>query len=191
MGRYGLGYVLFAALCCQMVTAGCAERPEFINVERISAVTSVAILPFEDAPGTYGSQNSGTAVCGFITSELAKSTRFRIVERSRLTAILNEQNLQVADLVNAETAAKVGKMLDVQAVIVGSVSQYDMDKTTVYIYVVPVVSKDYKVGATVKMIDVSNGEIIYAHSASGGSGNNFTEAGKQAAARLIGPLIAS
>jgi curli biogenesis system outer membrane secretion channel CsgG len=136
----------------------------------------------------YGTR-SGTAVCGFVTSELSKSRAFRIVERSRLKSIMDEQNLQTADLVDTDTAVRVGKMLGVHAVMVGSVCQYDMDKTTVYVHVVPIVSKDYKVGATIRMIDVRNGEIIYAHSASGGSGANFTDAGKLAAQSLLRPLL--
>ncbi len=170
------------------ILGGCAAPPDLINQERLVGIKSVAVLPFEDAPGAYG-RRSGTAVCGFITGELARSKRFRIVERSRLKSIMNEQNLQAADLVDEDTAVKVGRMLGVHGVLVGSVSQYDMDKTTVYVYVVPVVSKDYKVGATVRLIDVSNGEVIYANSACGSSGNNFTEAGKQAAQNMLAALV--
>ncbi len=82
-------------------------------------------------------------------------------------------------------------MLGVQGVILGSVSQYDMDKTTVYVHVIPIVSKDYKIGATLRLIDVSNGEIIYAHSACGSSGSDFTQAGRQAAQKLLDPLLSS
>ena len=170
--------------------AGCAvEQPEIINREQLSKVHSLAVLPFEDAPGLQGN-NSGTAVAGFITTELARDKSYRIVERSKLKTVLGEKDLQATDFVNSETAVRVGKMLGVEGVMVGSVSQYDMDKTTVYVHVVPVVSRDYKVGASIRIIDVSNGEIIYAHSASGKSANNFTEAGRQAARKLLGPICA-
>ena len=78
-----------------------------------------------------------------------------------------------------------------EAVITGSVSQYDKDKTVVYVYVVPIVGWSYKVGATLRMIDASNGDIVYAHSASGSSGNNYTEAGQEAVKKLLGPLLTS
>lgn len=177
-------------LMSQIALVGCVEQPELINQARVAELTSVAVLPFEDAPGAYG-QRSGTAVSGFVTSELAGSRRFRIVERSRLKSIMNEQNLQTADMIDEDTAVKVGRMLGVHAVIVGCVSQYDMDKTTVYVHVIPIVSKDYKVGATLRLIDVSNGEIVYANSACGGSGNNFTEAGRAAARKILAALIKS
>ena len=170
------------------LTSGCGPEPDLLVKSRLGDVTLVAVLPFEDAPGPYG-QHSGQATSGFVTSELTRGRRFRLVERSKLTAVMNEQQLQVAEVVDTDTAVKIGRMLGVHAVIVGSVSQYDMDKTTVYIHVVPIVSKEYKIGATIRMIDVTNGEVIYAHSACGSSGSDFTEAGRLAARQLIAPLV--
>ncbi len=181
------GLVLLSLSVGLTIVSGCNPQPESINVERVAEITSIAILPFGDAPGVPG-RNSGAAVSGFVTGELAKHPRYRIIERSRLKSVLDEQDLQTADLVDPATAAKIGRMLGVHAVIVGSASEYDMDKTTVYVHVVPIVSRDYKVGATIRMIDVTNGRIVYAHSASGHSGNSFTEAGKQAAQKLLSPL---
>ena len=180
---------LFALIVVSLLSVpGCGPEAELMDRDRLANVTSVAILPFEDAPGRY-SRQSGSATCGFITSELAKSKRFRIVERSKLKAIMNEQQLQAAEMIDEDTAVKVGRMLGVHAVVLGSVCEYEMDKTTVYIHIVPIVSKEYKIGATIRLIDVSNGEIIYAHSASGASGNSFTEAGKLAARKLVAPLV--
>ena len=181
-----LSFGLF--LVCQAALTSCAEQPELIDVQRVTAVNNVAVLPFEDAPGAYG-ERSGTAVSGFVTSELAASNKFRILERSRLKAAIDEKDLQASDLVDPQTAVQVGKMLGVQAVIVGTVTQYDMDKTTVYVHVLPMVTKDYKIGATVRMIDVGSGEVIYAHCASGSSGQDFTQAGQQAAQKLLMPLV--
>ena len=170
-----------------MVLAGCVEQPELMNAERLSGVKHLAVLPFEDGPGMRG-RNSGTAVSGFVTGELAKCGKYRLLERSKLRSLINEHDLQSSGLLDQEAAVKVGKLLGADAVIVGSVTQYEMDKTQVYIHIVPIVSKEYTVGASIRMLDVENGEVIYAHSASGKSGNSFTEAGKQAAQRLFAPL---
>ncbi len=170
-----------------LAVGGCAAQPEVINAEEISRVNTVAVLPFGDAPG-YNGQNSGQAVSGFVTSELVAWGRYKIAERSRLRSVVSEQDLQDAQLTDADAAKRIGKLLGVDAIIVGSASQYDMDKTQVYIHVVPIVSKDYKVGISLRMIDTVNGQIIYAHSASGQSGNNFTEAGQRAAKLLLEPI---
>ena len=172
---------------CQLIMVGCAEQPEMMNAEQLSQVKHLAVLPFEDAPGMYG-RNSANAVSGFVTTELAKNGKYRVLERSKLKSIIDEQDLQISGLVDQDTAIKVGKMLGADAVVVGAVTQYEMDKTQIYIHMIPIVSKEYTVGATVRMIDVKNGEIIYAHSASGKSPSNFTEAGRLAAQRLFSPL---
>ena len=176
---------LFAA--CPLMVSSCAEEPEMMNTERLSLVKRLAVLPFQDGPGTYA-QNSGNAVTGFVTSELAKCDKYRVLERSRLKTVIDEQDLQVSGIMDQDTAIKVGKVLGADAVVLGSVTQYDMDKTQVYVHVIPIVSREYNVGAAIRMIDVNTGEVIYAHSASGKSGSSFTEAGKQAAQRLLVPL---
>lgn len=183
--RNVIGLVILAGLVSAV--AGCAAQPEIINAEQISRVKTVAVLPFADAPG-YNAQNSGQAVAGFVTTELVSQGRYKIAERSKLNSVISEQDLQDAQLTDAEAAKRIGKLLGVDAIIVGSASQYDMDKTQVYIHIVPIVSKDYKVGVSIRMIDATNGQVIYAHSASGQSGNNFTEAGQRAAKLLLQPL---
>jgi len=178
---------LLLPAACQLGLLGCVEQPQMINIERLSELNRLAVLPFEDSPGMHG-RNSGNAVAGFVTGELLKHKRYRIIERSKIKSVLDEQDLQISDLIDPETAVKIGKMLGVDGVILGSVSEYEMDKTQVYIHMIPIITKEYKVGATLRMIDVTNGEIVYAHSACGKSGNSFTEAGRLSARQLLGPL---
>jgi hypothetical protein len=168
---------------------GCADQDLVMDVQRCSQVQRVAVLPFADGPGP-NAINSGNAVAGFVLDCLVQGGRYQLVERSRLKAIMDERELQAADLIDPATAAEVGKAAGVDAVITGSVSQYDYDKTTVYIYIVPVTSWKYCVGATVRIIDVNDGTIIYANSESGSSGSNYTEAGKKAIDKAFKPLFA-
>jgi curli biogenesis system outer membrane secretion channel CsgG len=170
-----------------LAVTGCAIQPEVRNTERIARVNTIAVMPFSDAPGSY-SGNSGEAVSGFVTSELVSWGRYKVAERSSLNSVISEQDLQTTNLTDCNTAKRIGKLLGVDAIIVGSASQYDMDKTQVYVYVVPVVTKDYKVGVSIRMIDTGNGQVMYAHSASGSSSNNFTEAGQRAAKVLLQPI---
>ena len=66
------GLVLLLSLSVGLtVVGGCNPQPESINVERVAEITSIAILPFEDAPGVHG-RNSGKAVSGFVTGGNAK-----------------------------------------------------------------------------------------------------------------------
>lgn len=179
----GLAVVLAGGVC------GCAERPpDVIVVERLRDVHRIAVAPFADGPGASGI-NSGTAVTGLVINRLSQSGRFTLVERSQLKQILDERDLQAADLVDQSKAAEVGKLIGVDAIVTGSVTQYDSDKTVVYVHVVPIVGWSYRVGASVRIVDVKSGEIIYSHSMGGSSGKDFTEAGTQAVEKLTAPLL--
>ena len=168
--------------------AGCTEPDLVMDLQRCSEVRRLAILPFTDGPGNDG-LNSGTAVAGFVLDLLVRSGQYQLVERSRLKAIMSEMDLQATDLIDPSTAARVGKVAGVDAVVTGSVSQYNSDKTVVYIYIVPVIGWKYQIGTTVRMVDVQNGAIIYSNSGAGQSGKNYTEAGKKAVETAFKPLF--
>lgn len=175
-------------LCTVIVVSGCASPDVTIDVQRCSRIQRLAILPLTDGPGLRA-KNSGNAVAGFVLDKLTRSGRFRVIERSKLKAIMDEADMQAADFIDPDTAAKIGKLAGVDAVVTGSVSQYDYEKTVVHIYIIPIVSRTYRVGMSVRIIDVDGGAIIYANSASGSSGSNYTQAGRRAADKLFDPLF--
>ena len=55
-----------------------------------------------------------------LITELAQNTALRVVERDRLQAVLEEQNLGSTDRVDKETAAKLGKVLGARHMLMGS-----------------------------------------------------------------------
>lgn len=167
------------------VLVGCEPEPEVMKTELVQGVQRVAVVPFADGPGAHG---SGETVTGFIAAELVNHGRFNLVERGELKTLMAERDLQSADVIGASEAAELGQLLSVDAVVTGTVSQFEKEHTSIYAYATSVPITTYKVGATLRMIDVATGEVIYAHSASGESGSNYTEAGQQAAQKLLNPL---
>ncbi|MCJ7629045.1 MAG: hypothetical protein MUO50_11740, partial [Longimicrobiales bacterium] len=63
-----------------------------------------------------------------LTTQLVKSGVFTVVERSQVNAILEEQHFGLSGAVDAATAAQIGKILGVQAVLMGSVTQFSVDR---------------------------------------------------------------
>jgi TolB-like protein len=55
-----------------------------------------------------------------LITELAQNSAVRVVERDRLQAVLEEQNLQGSDRVNKETAVQLGKVLGARHMLMGS-----------------------------------------------------------------------
>ena len=126
----------------------------------------IAILEFEDKSGSGA---PGEAVADMLTTELFSTNEFTILERSRLDAVLAEQNLGSAGYVDPGTAVRLGKLLGVQFLITGAVTRF---KTETGGAVVPlpiggfsgvaVGSHTAHVSLDVRAISVQTGEIVLA-----------------------------
>lgn len=75
--------------------------------------------------------NLGKAIADLLVNHLVKNASVVVIERSALDKVLSEQNLSNSDRTNALTAAKIGRILGVDAIILGSITKHDFeDKTT-------------------------------------------------------------
>ena len=84
----------------------------------------VAVMNFEF--GTVqqwwsGNWDIGKGISDLIVNELVTAETYRVIERNRLDEILAEQDLGESGRANPASAAKVGKVLGVNAMIVGTV----------------------------------------------------------------------
>jgi curli biogenesis system outer membrane secretion channel CsgG len=91
----------------------------------------VAILDFE-----YGTVASGVSalfgtnidvgkgITDLLVKYLVKDGTYSVIERKALDKILAEQNFSNSDRANPMSAAKLGKLLGVDAIIVGSITQF-------------------------------------------------------------------
>jgi curli biogenesis system outer membrane secretion channel CsgG len=93
----------------------------------------VAVLDFDYASTGadswwYASPNAAQGVSDLLTNRLVNSGRYTMIERSRIADILAEQNLGAAGRLDASTAAQVGRLLGADAVIIGSVTRFNLDE---------------------------------------------------------------
>lgn len=84
----------------------------------------VAVFPFEDG-GWSGMQAEDRAAMGvglqqLLLNELKVNTELRIVDRSTLRDILQEQDLGTSGRVDAETAARIGQVVGARFVVLGT-----------------------------------------------------------------------
>lgn len=73
-------------------------------------------------------QGGSKGVSDILVNRLVKDGNFSVIERSQIDAILREQNFGDSGRVDAGTAAQIGKILGVEAVIIGSVTQFDLQQ---------------------------------------------------------------
>ncbi len=63
-----------------------------------------------------------------LVNSLVNTGAYSVIERSQIEAILAEQNLGASGAVNVSTAAEIGKILGVKYIILGSVTQFDIQE---------------------------------------------------------------
>src|SRR5580704_14818602 len=66
----------------------------------------------------------GKGISDLLVNNLVKDGTYSVIERKALDKILTEQNFSNGDRANPTSAAKIGKLLGVDAIIVGSVTQF-------------------------------------------------------------------
>jgi curli biogenesis system outer membrane secretion channel CsgG len=66
----------------------------------------------------------GKGVADLLVTDLVKNGSYSIIERKALDKILAEQNFSNSDRANPASAAKIGKLLGVDAILVGSITQF-------------------------------------------------------------------
>lgn len=126
----------------------------------------VAVIGFDStAPGYIWHINSelSKAATDLMINALIKTERFRVFERIKLDAILEEQDFQVySGRVDPSTAVKIGKMLGVDLIVTGSVTSIVYQKSGgIKLGPVSLKKSAASVTITVRAINVTTGEIIF------------------------------
>jgi curli biogenesis system outer membrane secretion channel CsgG len=71
----------------------------------------------------YG--GAGRDLADMLTNELQATGKFKLVEREKLAAVLDEQDLADSGRIKKGTGAKVGKLTGAQYIVTGSLSAYE------------------------------------------------------------------
>ncbi len=82
--------------------------------------TKIAVLNFE---AKNLNQESADAVADILCTELFNTNRFDVIERQAIMRILEEQQLQMTGVTDMSQAAEIGKILNAEKIMIGSVSR--------------------------------------------------------------------
>ena len=81
----------------------------------------IAVIEFQDAASSGA---PARAITDMLVTELFNTNLFTIVERSRVDSILLEHSLVLSGTIDPATAAQVGKLLGVEYLITGSITEF-------------------------------------------------------------------
>jgi curli biogenesis system outer membrane secretion channel CsgG len=150
----------------------------------------VAVMNFDYAAVTanvtqlFGTnQDVGKGIADMLVDRLVSAGTYSVIERKELDKIIAEQNFSNSDRADASSAAKIARILGVDAIIIGSITQFGRDdkKTSVGGGALGGVTGRFGIGGasksestavvqiTGRMIDTSTAEILASASAKGES----------------------
>lgn len=158
--------ILFILL---LMLVGCATgestiSPAFHDVEP----EKVALV---DIKGDIRGDAPKNQVEDFFISEMLKKG-YRVIERSRVNKVLEEQDFQRSDRTTDSETSQIGKILNVPAVVT-------LDANV----------EDEKVSVTGKMIDVETAEVLWVGTGRGGSGEGLASVGGAISGAVLGSQV--
>lgn len=162
---------VFAGACAPSKSV---KKRQTISVDETEKVTSkhtgpkrrVGVVEFENK-SAYGQGRLGGAASDILVTELVKSGKFIVVERDRMAKILEEQKLQGGGLIDSATAVKIGQIMGLEAIVVGSVSQFGVKKEGSDYLITQSKRQVAEVAVDLRLIDVQSGQVILADSGKG------------------------
>lgn len=126
---------------------------------------------------SWSAHNLGRAAADGLTSELVKTGNFRVIERTQLDKVLSEQGLGSSGQLDVSTAARVGKILGVQLIVIGTVTEFSLTERSANI---PQIGRwkglggvggsaaSGKAAMTARVVDTTTAEILGAYDGKGG-----------------------
>lgn len=170
--------VMWVAACLLIVSACGARtnirRQQSTTVNETERVESrytgpkrrIGVVDF-DVRAAYAQNRLGDVATDILITELVKTGKFIVVERDRLNSVLEEQKLGQSGAIDPQTAAQVGKILGLNAILTGSVSQFGTKKEGKDFLISQSKSQIVEATVDVRVVDTETGRVLFADSGKG------------------------
>ncbi|HMB43337.1 MAG TPA: CsgG/HfaB family protein [Luteimonas sp.] len=154
-----------------------APAPATSSIAADSTTTRpiLGVLKFQDETGAMFLQGgAGRAMTTMLTNELSARPVFEIVERQKIRAVMEEQNLSASGRVSPETSIAIGKLTGAQYLVTGTVTAFEEKVDTKvkrgFMGVggsIKTVSEGGYLAVDLRVIDTTTGEIHFARTIEG------------------------
>jgi curli biogenesis system outer membrane secretion channel CsgG len=131
----------------------------------------IAIARFDDRSGG-GYSNLGKGVADMLATALVKSGKFMVIERQELEKVMAEQRLGTSGAVTPETATKVGQILGVEMIVVGSITEFGIKERKISGGIsalggAGLNTKTARAAVDIRLVNTTSGEIVAAETKDG------------------------
>lgn len=126
----------------------------------------IAVVKFEDKTA-FGRGRLGSAATDILTTELSRSGGFIMVSRADTKELLEEQAFGQSGAVNPATAAATGKILGLNAVVTGSISQFGVKTLGSEFLIGKQKLQQATATVDIRVVDAETGQVLFADSGTG------------------------
>jgi curli biogenesis system outer membrane secretion channel CsgG len=164
--RFSVAKLFAAAFLFASVSLFASDKP------------SLGVAEFKnDTNVSWWYSDVGRDLAGMLTNELASSGKFRVVERSKLSHVLDEQDLAESGRINKSTGAKIGKLTGAKYLVFATVTAFDTKSRGtgggISFRGINVGGKkeDAYLAIDLRVVDTTTGEIEYSRTVEGRAGS--------------------
>lgn len=163
---------LLLALCAALALVAGAPITPAARAAAKSTKPRIAVLEFKSkADNQWWYSHGASAAQDVFVTELVKSGKFRVIEREQLQALMQEKGLSLSGDVDPSSAIRIGKLLGVNYLLTGSVTEYGVTDKGAHgsgLGRIPGFSagkREFVAALNARLIDASTGEIAWADEA--------------------------
>jgi curli biogenesis system outer membrane secretion channel CsgG len=157
--------ILLSALFACLAVAQDKKRVAVMNFDYGTVSTYVAQI--------FGTnQDIGKGIADMLVDRLVNDGKYSVIERKALDKLITEQNFSNSDRADPSSAARIGKLLGVDAIIIGSVTEFGRDDKKTNLGGFGAAAGRFGIGGigkseakavvqiTARMVNVETGEIL-------------------------------
>jgi len=148
------------AVAMAVVMVGCAGGPTKPSSFPPSQRPVAAVLDFEYKASATAFADTAAGLAESVTAALASTGRVKLVERSRLKAVLAEATLGLTGAVDPSTAAKMGQLTGAEYLITGSITRIAIRDEFRSVVVATKTERIVDIEAEARMIEVKTGLLV-------------------------------
>jgi len=157
--------ILVSVAVALALVAGLAAQPA--GAQATKRRPRIAVMEFDYATvqtysqAMFGSNvDIGKGITDLLITGLVKDGTYSIIERQVLDKLMTEQNFSNSNRADPTSAAKLGKLLGVDAIIVGSITQFGNETKKTGIGGIGHSNSKANVAITARIVNVDTGEIM-------------------------------
>lgn len=162
--------ILSTAALMMLFLAGCATTQSQGSANKSYDFSTIGKVAVVSVNGPLDSEAAKMQITDMFNMELLRRN-YSPVERQQIRSVIKEQGFQSEDVTSATNAAKLGRILNVDAAVIVNIPEYKEDMSM-----------------TAKMVDVETASILWVGSGSASTGGSIAQMAGTLAGAAAGGL---